>query len=1159
MAWSYTESGNNTASTSWAVSYPSAVADDLLLFYIGWDDSTTTTGLTAPAGPNGESAVTIENIVASSNTAVRQHLVYYIATGTWTASTLAFTPSASEQWTAAVVKIPAGEWSTSDFTGAQAYAPSTAAEAPTLPALVAGAGDGNGTVVGFIVSDTDNIDGSVSGWTSRVNTDRGAVGINIWTRDALATASESIASASGWTYPVNRDWVSFIHIVKPQLPPTVALNSPADASSGSDTTPTLDFTGTDSDGDDVRFQLQVNNVSSWIDSPATYYFDGSDAAATDPNSVWTNDANVFDGSIATTATVGVTGSTSSNYLMAEGTNAADNGGTITQVNARIYGGSNTESSTFAAIYTDGLAELLGTPSKTSGGSGYGSYTTLSTPSGGWTWAKIQALETKIYITDGGINPNVAQVEIEVNFTINLNKYSGSEPLIDHVTSLANANSTSLSSSHITTNHPNRLTVIVATVDAGSPNDVNSVTVGGNAATQLAESTFGGNKHAEIWYYIGTSIGSATVQINTDSAFISGAVYDIYNVDQADPFSGSATSQGTDGAPTRSITPDTAYSLLIDIVCSDSVQASPDNGTLQHTQTFTFNETRSSSRRALDTSAKTMSYGTGAGDWAMVVASVKPATADTGFANPDVGGDTDPFTSGDNIQYTVQAGDALADGTYYWRVRGIDPLGSNTYGAWSSTRSFTITSATTTTKTITGIARIEKSVTQTLTGRARVTASTLQTLLGRARITVSTTQTMQGLSRITASASQTIQGLARITASTTQTIAGKADILKSTSQTIQGLAAIVNTVTQAIQGQARITASATQTLLGKSRVTASASQTIQGLSRITISTTQTLTGLARVTATSTQTILGKGDILKSATQTILGRASVLRTVAQTLQGIARITATSTQTILGRARITASTLQTIQGMARVTAIASQTILGKSAILKTVTQTINGLARVTISTAQTIAGRARITASALQTIQGLSRITITTTKTLQGIATIGSSAVQTILGIAKITATTSQTILGRARITASATQTLLGKARVTATALQTLQGLGRITASASQTIQGLGRVTVSTTKTLLGLARITVATTQTILGLSRITATASQTIQGIANIASAGITTTLQTILGKARITATSLQTITGKALIMSTVVPAQRKIFFSDGRVYYRISSSIIISI
>jgi len=57
------------------------------------------------------------------------------------------------------------------------------------------------------------------------------------------------------------------------------------------------------------------------------------------------------------------------------------------------------------------------------------------------------------------------------------------------------------------------------------------------------------------------------------------------------------------------------------------------------------------------------------------------------------GDPHPWPSGNQVTYTVQAGDALSDNTtYYWRVIGIDPLGGNTYGAWSTTRSFTTLAA-----------------------------------------------------------------------------------------------------------------------------------------------------------------------------------------------------------------------------------------------------------------------------------------------------------------------------------------------------------------------------------------------------------------------------------------------------------------------------------
>lgn len=56
------------------------------------------------------------------------------------------------------------------------------------------------------------------------------------------------------------------------------------------------------------------------------------------------------------------------------------------------------------------------------------------------------------------------------------------------------------------------------------------------------------------------------------------------------------------------------------------------------------------------------------------------TPDATFAGT---GDPHPWPSGNEVTYTVQAGDTLTASTkYYWRVRAIDPTGSNTYGAWS---------------------------------------------------------------------------------------------------------------------------------------------------------------------------------------------------------------------------------------------------------------------------------------------------------------------------------------------------------------------------------------------------------------------------------------------------------------------------------------------
>ena len=65
---------------------------------------------------------------------------------------------------------------------------------------------------------------------------------------------------------------------------------------------------------------------------------------------------------------------------------------------------------------------------------------------------------------------------------------------------------------------------------------------------------------------------------------------------------------------------------------------------------------------------------------------KLSAVDTGFLNTVSGGDTDPFNSGQKISFTVQAGDALTTGTYYWRVRAKH-VGASAWSDWTTTRSF----------------------------------------------------------------------------------------------------------------------------------------------------------------------------------------------------------------------------------------------------------------------------------------------------------------------------------------------------------------------------------------------------------------------------------------------------------------------------------------
>jgi hypothetical protein len=140
-------------------------------------------------------------------------------------------------------------------------------------------------------------------------------------------------------------------------------------------------------------------------SSDTYYFDASDGGPTDPNGVWADDSNAFNGSTSNYAYTATNGSSSSNYLEAEGTNAPVSGSTITSVSVRIYGATSGSGQAIvvAEVYTDGQGQYLGSID-VDGLAKWSGYWSLSTPTGGWTWEKVQSLETIIY-GEGGTGTN----------------------------------------------------------------------------------------------------------------------------------------------------------------------------------------------------------------------------------------------------------------------------------------------------------------------------------------------------------------------------------------------------------------------------------------------------------------------------------------------------------------------------------------------------------------------------------------------------------------------------------------------------------------------------------------------------------------------------------------------------------------------------------
>lgn len=188
-----TESGNNTASTSWAVNYPAYVSGDLLIFHIASDADVTHNW--PSTGPNGETVVDL--VDSTGGTAQRASGFYFVGSATTSAGTVTVTPSATEQWTAVVLKVPAGEfYATTPIQSTVGTGNDTTAdtnwETPTWTAD----SRANGRVVCFAAIDTVTTNNATSGWTALIQRDRGAVGCSLVYRDTANSASESISSAN---------------------------------------------------------------------------------------------------------------------------------------------------------------------------------------------------------------------------------------------------------------------------------------------------------------------------------------------------------------------------------------------------------------------------------------------------------------------------------------------------------------------------------------------------------------------------------------------------------------------------------------------------------------------------------------------------------------------------------------------------------------------------------------------------------------------------------------------------------------------------------------------------------------------------------------------------------------------------------------------------
>ena len=193
---SCTNSGNNTASTAWTVQVPAQVPGDLIICHLV-SDADVTHG-TLPGGPNGETAVILEDARSDGAAGVRVSVWYWIATGTNAAGSRIVTPSATEQWQATVVRIPSGSYDSAtplQYSNNYLAGSSAAIVSPTLVPARAGA-----RPIFWAGIDADTVTGisqqAGTTWTLLANVDVGAVTGVLAYRENLTAVSATVTSGN---------------------------------------------------------------------------------------------------------------------------------------------------------------------------------------------------------------------------------------------------------------------------------------------------------------------------------------------------------------------------------------------------------------------------------------------------------------------------------------------------------------------------------------------------------------------------------------------------------------------------------------------------------------------------------------------------------------------------------------------------------------------------------------------------------------------------------------------------------------------------------------------------------------------------------------------------------------------------------------------------
>ena len=206
-----TDSG--TTVTTHSLNFPACSAGDLVLFHLSTNNACTIT-LTG-TGPNGETPVMVAQARAVGFNDGAGGVWYFIATAAASAGTLGITLSAASGVRCSTGRVPSGDFSASaPIDASQALWRALSTTAASF-ALTAGAAAGR--VINVMATDTTS--GGVTppaGWTSQSGISAAGCAVEVFRRDAVTTAAESVPAYT-FTMAVARRVTTITYIIAPAV------------------------------------------------------------------------------------------------------------------------------------------------------------------------------------------------------------------------------------------------------------------------------------------------------------------------------------------------------------------------------------------------------------------------------------------------------------------------------------------------------------------------------------------------------------------------------------------------------------------------------------------------------------------------------------------------------------------------------------------------------------------------------------------------------------------------------------------------------------------------------------------------------------------------------------------------------------------------------